>query len=348
MAVIRHTRSGRLFSPPPHCRVGRSPDSDLYLPDGGVSGEHALLSFRPEGWLVRDTGSRNGTWLDGARLPVGSRHVVPVGAVLRFGVEDESWTLVDAAPPGPAAVGPGGRLCVAVGGLLALPDAEAPVLLVYASDGRWVVERTDGESDPETAVSGVEVLGSDPGLAVADGDTPGGARDAAEVEAPARVGPPARDGLYAIGGELWRLLLPTRAGAGPVATTWEESLPPDRGVRLQFTVSRDEEHVDVLVEDTRGTTRLAPRAHHFLTLTLARALLEDDAEGVDPAERGWRYVEDLGNMLRVDQAYLNLQLFRARQQFAEAGVEGAGAVFERRRLSRQVRMRVAGVTVRTG
>ena len=46
-------------------RIGRRPHNDLVLDDLTVSGEHALIQIRPEGCLVRDLDSRNGTHVNG-------------------------------------------------------------------------------------------------------------------------------------------------------------------------------------------------------------------------------------------------------------------------------------------
>lgn len=44
--------------------VGRSPDSDVFLDDVTVSRNHAELLHGSEGWLVRDKGSLNGTYVN--------------------------------------------------------------------------------------------------------------------------------------------------------------------------------------------------------------------------------------------------------------------------------------------
>jgi hypothetical protein len=56
--------------------IGRSDDVDLRLDDISVSRRHALISFVDGGWILTDLGSRNGTWINGWRLP----GPAPVGA----------------------------------------------------------------------------------------------------------------------------------------------------------------------------------------------------------------------------------------------------------------------------
>lgn len=48
--------------------VGRGGDADVVVADLRVSRRHALLRPEPDGWVLEDAGSTNGTWLDGARV----------------------------------------------------------------------------------------------------------------------------------------------------------------------------------------------------------------------------------------------------------------------------------------
>jgi pSer/pThr/pTyr-binding forkhead associated (FHA) protein len=52
-------------------RVGRHPDSDIFLDDITVSRRHAEFLRRPEGYLVRDVGSLNGTYINRQRTEEG-------------------------------------------------------------------------------------------------------------------------------------------------------------------------------------------------------------------------------------------------------------------------------------
>lgn len=49
-------------------RIGSGPDNDLVLSFPGVSRHHALLSWRGEGYLLRDLGSKNGLVVEGQRV----------------------------------------------------------------------------------------------------------------------------------------------------------------------------------------------------------------------------------------------------------------------------------------
>ena len=63
-------------------RVGRSPDSDVFLDDVTVSRRHAEFVRTPGGHLVRDVGSLNGTYVNRARIeevPLANGDEVQVG-----------------------------------------------------------------------------------------------------------------------------------------------------------------------------------------------------------------------------------------------------------------------------
>lgn len=66
--------------------VGRGTDNDLYLNHSSVSKIHAALKMNLEGaLLVADTGSTNGTHINGARIPYGEARPIAEGDVVAFG-----------------------------------------------------------------------------------------------------------------------------------------------------------------------------------------------------------------------------------------------------------------------
>ena len=68
--------------------LGRSRAADLRLDDARVSGEHPVIVWSIEGWMLRDPGSRNGTFVDGERVPSGVALLLREGAVVGFGRSD--------------------------------------------------------------------------------------------------------------------------------------------------------------------------------------------------------------------------------------------------------------------
>jgi Domain of unknown function (DUF4388)/FHA domain len=52
----------------PEYLIGRHRENSIQLSDPGVSGFHARIYRGPEGYVIEDLKSRNGTWLNGARV----------------------------------------------------------------------------------------------------------------------------------------------------------------------------------------------------------------------------------------------------------------------------------------
>ena len=49
-------------------RIGRDPQADISLSDPRVSWNHAVLRRQAGGWVLEDSGSTNGTFLDQQRV----------------------------------------------------------------------------------------------------------------------------------------------------------------------------------------------------------------------------------------------------------------------------------------
>ena len=66
--------------------VGRGTDNDLYVNDRSVSKIHAALVMNKEGTLLlSDTGSTNGTFINGRRIAYGEARQIEDGDVVGFG-----------------------------------------------------------------------------------------------------------------------------------------------------------------------------------------------------------------------------------------------------------------------
>ncbi len=68
--------------------VGRAANCSVVLDSNSVSRQHAAVTVRDGRATIKDLGSRNRTFLDGSQ--VDSEVEVPVGAVIRFGLEVEA------------------------------------------------------------------------------------------------------------------------------------------------------------------------------------------------------------------------------------------------------------------
>lgn len=154
------------------------------------------------------------------------------------------------------------------------------------------------------------------------------------------------DGMDAIAvdGIEWRLWAPSGAGELPRTTLdARDRAVSVHDIGLAFRVSRDEEHVEVTVLRPGGEVALEPRAHHYMLLLLARLRLEDTEASA--AEAGYVDSELFAEMLGAAPPKVNLEVFRARRQLAECGVEDAARLVERRPHARQLRIGVGRLSV---
>jgi FHA domain len=111
--------------------VGRNHDNPLVVLAASVSREHAELRQSDNGWHVRDLGSRNGSFVDGARV----QGRVALGDRVRLSIGDvKLWFLADAhheptSPPSVATASAGGGLV-----RYRLASENVELLLVGTSD----------------------------------------------------------------------------------------------------------------------------------------------------------------------------------------------------------------------
>jgi FHA domain len=302
MGRLQHIASGRIFHLRSQNLIGRGARCDLDLQRREVSSEHATLRWSGSQWELRDLGSRNGSFLGERRLGPGERAVLAEGDLVAFGQIGDGWRLTDGGAPRSGAFPARGEPRLVEGELLALPDDEQPLLMLYAGPhGQWLVEQ-DGQTVP-----------------VQDGQ------------------------VVEVAGQSWTLSLATH-----VVETVELSshILTLMELKLRFVVSEDEENVQTSIVSRRGELSLGSRSFHYTLLTLARIRLRDQATpGLTESMHGWVYQDDLLRMVGGDANKLGVELFRARRQFIEAGVEGGQNIIERRAQSRQLRIGVAELEV---
>jgi hypothetical protein len=276
--------------------VGRSPAAFLRIDRPYVSGEHAILQWKNDAWTLRDLGSRNGTFVDGARLEPAAAVPVRPGASIAFGDLNERWTIERDDPPALMAIELASRdVRIAEQGLLALPSEAAPEASVYAGrDGAWALEPEDG---PAQAVIDQQVV-------------------------------------YA-GGLAWTLCLPEPSEGTPLietdlalenvtfrfgVSTNEEHVELSIIHRGKPIKLETREHNYVLLLLARA--RLADRA-------------DQEGQERSAAERGWVELRELLRMLKMRANTLAVAVHRARRALAAAGIVGAPNIVEMRRRQRR-------------
>jgi hypothetical protein len=134
----------------------------------------------------------------------------------------------------------------------------------------------------------------------------------------------------------WQFFLP-----GSAQGTIDARAQPAEALR--FTVSLDQEHIELWLERGGQAVSLGARSHNEVLLVLARRRLAEP--DLPEGERGWMYRDELCSALRVDLPQLNLLVFRARKALdGTSSTLGAGLI-ERRLRTGQLRIGVSRLRV---
>jgi hypothetical protein len=138
-------------------RIGRNEENDFTISHGSVSGAHCEITVSPEGVLLKDLGSTNGTFIN--RAPVGESWLRP-GQHVQFGAVDMTFESVAASPPVPAAsaISP-----IPIPIPVPVPGSQRPPAFVSPSAG----SHTSTANPPSTAEPGEESESPAPPLPVA-------------------------------------------------------------------------------------------------------------------------------------------------------------------------------------
>jgi hypothetical protein len=87
-ARLRGSDGEEIAVPADGLRIGRMPDNDLVVANPKVSRHHAVIAPTPDGFVMRDLGSPNGTYV--AEVRILDSHLLRHGDLVRVG--DRSWT----------------------------------------------------------------------------------------------------------------------------------------------------------------------------------------------------------------------------------------------------------------
>ncbi len=298
MGSLVHQEDGRSILLREHHVIGRAAERvDLYLAEPTVSRQHASIEWNGAGWVIRDH-SRNGCWLNSARIPKLTPQPLSEGDCIQLGSnQGPAWKLTNAAAPRDTLV----SLTLGVDDIELedfhfVPNEENPVYLVHYSPERasWLA------SGPLT-------------------------NSQAAIERELKHG----DELPGEGC-CWRFLAVDVESATPLSA--EQSASAEQ-FEFVFELSTDEEHTRLMLRDGEAGIDLGQRSHHYLLMHLARLRAEEAALGYDSTSQGWVDTDLLTRQLGLDLSHINILLFRARKQIAtgtESGV-GADGLVERRK-----------------
>lgn len=130
-------------------------------------------------------------------------------------------------------------------------------------------------------------------------------------------------------GSAWMVFLP---GAQELTPHAELDLSVTTAT-FQFFVSRNEEHVRIVVSTGTHKVVLEAREHYYPLLMLARARAEQHERPTD--ERGWVSCEALVRRLKTEMNTLDVAIHRSRRRLETAGVLGSAGIVEVRRGERR-------------
>jgi hypothetical protein len=300
MARFRHVTTGVPHYLDPESLLGRAQASTLVCDAPSVSLHHAAVRWGASGrWEIEDLNSRNGTFLNGQRLRPGAVTPLRPGATVALGTLDNGFEFDDASRPTV---------------MLAPLRGGEPIWLLREK----ILALPSAESPTYTLFS-----------------HPNGAW---LLEGPNETRPLQHGDIVVIQQMRWRFSSP-RDVSPTVTAPASTRLGYVRDLRIILKVSADEERVHLSLVSDEHTHDLGCKACHYLLLTLARCRLGQglpEATRVDPL--GWIEVGELGEMLRMSEQRLNVDVFRLRRMFADLGVLDANNIIERRSHPRSVRL----------
>lgn len=305
MGLIRASSTGKVRVLESEHLVGRGPVCTLRLEEQYVSAQHAELRWTGGAWLLKDLGSRNGTYHNQIRLKPGEECTLGVGSRIAFGKVEQSWVVVDDSAPQVMAVPlAGGDPVLSERDLLALPSNDDPRATIHRAGGTWVIEDLDGTIAPIPVTREFEVAG-----------------------------------------RKWRFSCPE--ASAPTVLDVRGTGEKVRDLKLFFSVSRDEEHVDLRVQCGGRAIDMGSRGHNYLLLTLARRRQADAARGAEEAESGWIAHSELAHDPAMAPPKRNIDIFRIRQQFMATGVSDAPNIIEHDARSKRLRLGTARISITT-
>ena len=246
-----------------------------------VSRIHAVVEWNNNKWVMRDL-SNNGTWVNNERLVKGTPHILNVGDKLFFSSnESHGFSVQDIRPPQNM------LLPVSHDGV---PDTASPVIL---SDNNLF----PSEEKPEIALFYVQSKDQWYKEFLVDSD--------------GSAFPVANSDLLYFNNQRWQLKLTPLTENTVLLTKPKLSV---NQLKYRFNLSRDEESTELTVTTDDETFWFANKAHHYLTLSLARHRDEDAKKGLDVEDQGWRLPATLIKELGCDIVLFNTQVCRAKQQ----------------------------------
>jgi FHA domain len=290
MAQLRAVDGGASLPIPAHCLVGRSGACSLRLTAADVSNEHASLSWLEQRWELRDLGSRNGTFVNGAGLSPGKAVPLRREMTVRFGTTGPTWRVVDDGPPLLAALElETGTWLTSEHRILGLPNDDAPtVSVLHGADAGWHLQTVN-----ETR-------------AVRDGE------------------------IISVGRERWRVHLPDELLATAQSSAPSLAQPVSPRFIFAVSRDEEQVELLVTSPSAEPRSLGIRAHHYLLLVLARIRKRDGAEDGLMPSEQGWVHLDQLTKMLCVDRSHLHVTIYRARRHLAQAGIANANAAVELR------------------
>lgn len=301
MPIIRNTETDETFEWLSNSFVGRGLQDGLSFDEHQevyreVSSIHAAVIWNrnERAWFVHDLGSRNGTFIDGQQVAGGKGVALRQNSTLLFG--RLSFEVVDlSAPPARAICRRTRQIALESDGIILIPNESNPVITLARGTYGWT--RYDAERDPDAPIPPTDLI--------------------------------RRGDIIEVDDHRWEFWQASSADK----TAFSKGSLAMFG--LVFEVSANYDTITMTLQADQRTIRVPPRRHTEMLWLLARARLDDLQAGVAAKDAGWRLGEllasDMGMRTNDPSGNLNIQVFRARRQLADLGIDKATGLIERRR-----------------
>jgi pSer/pThr/pTyr-binding forkhead associated (FHA) protein len=282
MAFLFDSSAETFFPLAPHHTFGRLATSvDTHIDKPYVSKLHAAIEWDGAHWRIKNLGL-NGTHINSQTLQQGESCALHVGDEIRFAEpNDPGFTVLDLTAPADM-LWPLDTTNLPHPIMLnryhLLPNEQAPELALFFQDQQWHLEPLIQHQEQTSHK-------------LQSGD------------------------LVQFNNSHWQLIRTQIYGPTEARVHLADSVS---AFEFLFDLSLDEESTQLELQLEQTKIDLGVRSHHYLLLQLARHRANDIARGIDHSSQGWVYADQLAAELGMDNTHMNIHIFRARKQIADA------------------------------
>ena len=288
---------------------GRRAESvDTFIEHSSVSKLHTFIEWKNSQWYINDV-SKNGVWLNEKKITPYTPTTLSNGDVVEIaGLAESAFKVCDLVEPRNMIYrADRHNIVIHLENNTLIPSEAAPEFALYKCPDRmqWfsedIVQNNDASLD-----------------------------DHSQYE----HGPLKHGDSIRYGANEWILFLVSETDATTEFWAQQRSLDD---VEFRCDLSQDEESTELTLIDGKNEIELGQRSHHYLLAHLLRFKHTQQANTNDQTA-GWMDCKLLTKELGIDEAHMNIQIFRARKQVADAlpMLHGHSSLIERRRGSVRV------------